>query len=143
MSFKPYYSALGITSKIDEAVERALDEIEKDEQRYRLEKKIQIMMAQTREEKRQMPEFPLVCSRECVFTQCSSWNNPLAVGNPCRNRVLTNEQIEKSPQDPNDVTRGISKYFPPQPREEPTIIISEDEFRTMRKGVLKKGWDIL
>ena len=36
--------------------------------------------------------FPLICSKECPHTQCSSWGTQEAIDKPCRNRVETNEQ---------------------------------------------------
>jgi hypothetical protein len=36
--------------------------------------------------------YPDVCSKECPFTQCSSWGVPEMQGQPCRNRIKTNEE---------------------------------------------------
>ena len=42
---------------------------------------------------RKVPEFPLICDKNCPFTQCSSWGVEEMQGQPCRNRTKTNDEI--------------------------------------------------
>jgi len=37
--------------------------------------------------------YPLICSKQCPHTQCSSWGTQEMEGKPCRNRVPTNEEV--------------------------------------------------
>lgn len=39
--------------------------------------------------------FPLICTKECSHTQCSSWGTNEMEGKLCRNRVPTNEEISR------------------------------------------------
>ena len=47
------------------------------------------------------PPFPEICDKTCPYTQCSTWGNPQAIGKPCRNLTLTNEELKKEGENNN------------------------------------------
>jgi hypothetical protein len=51
------------------------------------------------------PAFPEFCSRECVYTQCSSWGVLVMQGSRCRNFTPTNQELSEK----STLTRGIDQ----------------------------------